>query len=195
MIVNLTLTGGDFGRPFNFKMDTSTTMTVKTALYRHFDAKNNLLYVGISLSAVARLSQHSTLSAWFDDIARVDVVWFDTREKALEEERRAVAQEKPIYNKRLQTVIKDLPQQRDEPRKAITHKIVVLNPVYKINEAAQVLNISESTLRQKIEQNEIGAMLLGEVVKKNSNGNETTAKRYQISGWQLLDYIEYLERR
>ena len=67
-------------------------------LYRHFDADGHLLYVGISLQAVARLSQHRA-SPWFKEIARVDIERCQTREHAGFMEAIAVANEKPAYNR------------------------------------------------------------------------------------------------
>ncbi len=74
-------------------------MSDRTALYRHWDIDGNLLYVGISLSAVHRLSQHKRASHWHDDIANMTIEWFDTRRAALEAERDAIRMERPRYNK------------------------------------------------------------------------------------------------
>lgn len=73
-------------------------MTRKTALYRHFDAAHSLLYIGISLSAVQRLKQHMGDKEWAGDIAAVTVEHFDTREDALDAERKAIQNEKPRWN-------------------------------------------------------------------------------------------------
>ncbi len=70
-------------------------------LYRHFDAEDRLLYVGISLSAVERLRQHVARSGWAADIARITVETHPDRETAMKAERRAVEQERPIFNKAL----------------------------------------------------------------------------------------------
>lgn len=70
----------------------------RTALYRHFDAEGVLLYVGISRSAAARLASHEQ-SNWDQQIARVDVQWFENRAAALRAERKAIATEKPRHNK------------------------------------------------------------------------------------------------
>lgn len=70
-----------------------------TQLYRHFDASGRLLYVGISLSAISRLSQHSGDSHWFGDIANVTVERFETRRDALHAEADAIASEDPLYNR------------------------------------------------------------------------------------------------
>lgn len=69
-----------------------------TALYRHFDADGVLLYVGISLSAVARLAQHRDNAHWYRAIARVDIEWLPTREDAIFAERRAIFRERPLHN-------------------------------------------------------------------------------------------------
>jgi len=66
-------------------------------LYRHFDADGNLLYVGVSLGAVARLSQHKT-SPWFGQIKTVEIQQCSNREQALDLETAAVRSENPKYN-------------------------------------------------------------------------------------------------
>lgn len=70
----------------------------KTALYRCYDNENNLLYIGISLSAINRLSQHKSHSKWFDAIAKVDVEWFQDRDSAILAEMEAVRIEQPKFN-------------------------------------------------------------------------------------------------
>lgn len=67
-------------------------------LYRHFDDEGQLLYVGISLSAVNRLSQHKGSAQWFSKIAEVRVEKFSTREEALAAEKAAIISEKPKFN-------------------------------------------------------------------------------------------------
>lgn len=69
-----------------------------TALYRHWNADGELLYVGISLSALGRLQQHNNASHWANQIARVTIETFDTRDEAAEAERLAIANENPKHN-------------------------------------------------------------------------------------------------
>lgn len=69
-----------------------------TQLYRHFDASGTLLYVGISLGVMHRLAQHMSGSPWTADIARVEVMRFETRAEALRAEREAIQIEKPLHN-------------------------------------------------------------------------------------------------
>lgn len=71
---------------------------MRTALYRHFDAAGQLLYVGISLSAVQRLAQHRLTARWFERIARIEVEWHDSREDAISAEIQAIAGEHPECN-------------------------------------------------------------------------------------------------
>ena len=42
-------------------------------LYRFYNAADQLLYIGISLHAAARASQHSKAQPWWQDVARMDV--------------------------------------------------------------------------------------------------------------------------
>ena len=67
-------------------------------LYRAFDADTTLLYVGISVNAITRLGQHSTMSAWWERVAEIRVEKYASREDALEAEARAIEAEKPLHN-------------------------------------------------------------------------------------------------
>jgi hypothetical protein len=70
-------------------------MAGRTNLYRHFDKAGRLLYAGVSLSAFDRFLQHGKRTV---TVARMDIETFATRREALQAERRAVMQEKPLYN-------------------------------------------------------------------------------------------------
>lgn len=67
-------------------------------LYRHYNEKGELLYVGISLSAISRLAQHSVNAKWYDEICTVKIQKFKTREQAIAAEALAIKAESPIYN-------------------------------------------------------------------------------------------------
>jgi len=67
-------------------------------LYRHFDKDGRLLYVGISLHAILRLTQHRADSHWFDDIATTTIKKFKSKDDAIRAEVRAIRHEKPLYN-------------------------------------------------------------------------------------------------
>lgn len=71
----------------------------RTSLYRHYDADDALLYVGIALNHVSRLNQHRTSASWFYEIARIEVEHFDSRLAAETAERIAIRDERPLHNK------------------------------------------------------------------------------------------------
>ena len=68
-------------------------------LYRFYDAKGKLLYVGISLNAAARAATHRKGREWWTLAARMEIDHMDCdREEALERERQAISGERPLYN-------------------------------------------------------------------------------------------------
>ena len=71
----------------------------ETELYRHFDARGVLLYIGISYSTGIRLAQHRAESEWGRKIARVEIEYFPTRAEAKMAEDTAIGIENPKYNK------------------------------------------------------------------------------------------------
>ena len=91
------------------QLDGSTEKSLKhnsgtTQLYRHYDCDGRLLYVGISLSAVARLSQHKDSSHWYYQIARIEIETHQTRGEAMAAEALAIAVERPAHNVQAPTV-------------------------------------------------------------------------------------------
>jgi predicted GIY-YIG superfamily endonuclease len=71
---------------------------VRTALYRFFDACDALLYVGVTGDVDARWEQHASLKPWWPQVTRKTVEWYDDRETAESEERRAIREEDPLHN-------------------------------------------------------------------------------------------------
>ena len=71
---------------------------MRTNLYRHFDKNGALLYVGISVNAVARIKGNQAVKPWFYDIVDVKIETFDTRILALEAEAVAIRMEAPLHN-------------------------------------------------------------------------------------------------
>lgn len=69
-----------------------------TDLYRFFNANSELLYVGISLSAVARAGQHRSTQPWWPQVARMEVERHPNRAAAIEAERVAIVAERPRFN-------------------------------------------------------------------------------------------------
>lgn len=70
----------------------------RTTLYRSFDEHGALLYVGISHSAMQRLSQHKATSIWHKQCVHVELEHFDSRKEALEAEDNAIKTELPMFN-------------------------------------------------------------------------------------------------
>lgn len=69
-----------------------------TTLYRFYDAKDRLLYVGISKAPLARLDQHRHDKPWWTDVARMTLEHHATREAASRAEIAAIRSESPMYN-------------------------------------------------------------------------------------------------
>lgn len=69
-----------------------------TDLYRFYDSSETLLYVGISLSAAHRASQHRAEKPWWPEVARMDVEHLPSRQEALTAELAAIRTEHPIHN-------------------------------------------------------------------------------------------------
>lgn len=99
-------------RPTIFRFEEIMSQVTKTDLYRHFDENGTLLYVGVSLSAIYRLSQHKKGSHWHSKISRQEIEHFATREEALDAETRAIQNENPLYNK--QKRLKPTPLRREK---------------------------------------------------------------------------------
>ena len=68
-------------------------------VYRLYDAKGALLYVGRSQRAAARLVMHRKLQPWAARIARMETELFKNRKAAERAERAANRGEFPLFNK------------------------------------------------------------------------------------------------
>ena len=79
-----------------------------TTLYRYFDSKSKLLYVGITKNQLNRFSTHSKEAPWFAEIATATFEQFISREKALEAETDAIGNEFPRFNKAGPTIKPEL---------------------------------------------------------------------------------------
>lgn len=68
-------------------------------VYRCLDAKGRLLYVGFTGSLNERLATHKTSSPWFRRVDHTRFVVFNTQKEAQNAERKAIKEERPLYNK------------------------------------------------------------------------------------------------
>lgn len=91
-----------------------------TNLYRHYNTTGILLYVGISLSAIRRLSQHSNRSRWFNQIAMIKIEKFESRDEAQFAEKQAIENEGPLFN------IKMVPKKPELPEKVRAREPVLI---------------------------------------------------------------------
>jgi excisionase family DNA binding protein len=165
---------------------------METSLYRHFDKDGNLLYVGISINFLVRLSQHRDVSFWFSKIAEVKVEKFETRRMALEAETAAILKENPAHNlkrPKIESLIraeinkeKDIEEEKENVRRGLflTRKIVDVRPVYSLSEAAEAMKTSPPKIKQLIADGSLGYVKIGH--------------RNFITGWQIIDFFEHLEK-
>lgn len=162
--------------------DGTSSTAAETALYRHFDADGKLLYVGVSLSAVHRLSQHRDHSHWFRRIAKMTTEWYPSRSEALDAERMAVRNEHPECNVQLKETKAQaefrLKQEAEQSREQLVRRMVVFKPVYSMSEVAAVLGYAA------------GSGVPKRLISEGKLGGFTEGSKTFVSGWQLIDYLE-----
>jgi predicted GIY-YIG superfamily endonuclease len=77
----------------------TVTLSHRThALYRFFDLRGRLLYIGLTVDLPARLTRHRLDKPWWSDVARVEVEHYPSRAAVAAAERSAIATETPLYN-------------------------------------------------------------------------------------------------
>ena len=166
----------------------------ETALYRHFDAEGVLLYVGITLNWRNRTWQHKKTAHWFRDIAEIKIEWFDKRNEAIEAERDAILNELPKYNIQLRyTEPKKAKEDRADEAKMEIIRQVLFSPIYTLEGAAEVLGASVSHIKKMITVGELGAVVKSRH-ERTLNGVTRTNTRWMVTGWQIIDFIENMER-
>lgn len=69
-----------------------------TALYRHYNKDGRLLYVGVSVRVLMRLAEHRMGCAWYRQIAKIEIEWFNSRDEAMAAEAKAIREERPLHN-------------------------------------------------------------------------------------------------
>ena len=164
----------------------------ETHLYRHFNAEGDLLYVGISLSAINRLGQHADHSHWFKSIANVKIETFQSRDDALKAEREAIISEAPKHNivhKKTAAALAAEAMKADllaKKKDELLKRYVAFKPLYSMHELAEVLPLvcKTSAIKKLIESGQIGSVEI-----ETPRGK---AHKY-VTGWQLIEYIESLQ--
>jgi predicted GIY-YIG superfamily endonuclease len=174
--------------------------TMKTQLYRHFDSAGVLLYVGISLSTFARLRQHKDHSRWFEKVATVSIENFDTREKAMAAERKAIKTESPQFNIAMKKTLAEIAREEKEllaesrrsyeEGKKLLQSYVQYNLAYQLDEVRQMLGMTKGEIEKHVAT---GKLCTFEVEGKKSY--QPVKMKQMVSGWSLIDFVDYLERR
>ena len=67
-------------------------------VYKMYDAEGALLYIGYTGGLGARVQIHASSSDWFSQVARIDLLTFDTKPEALSAEARLIKDEGPLHN-------------------------------------------------------------------------------------------------
>jgi predicted GIY-YIG superfamily endonuclease len=70
----------------------------RTALYRFYDSRETLLYVGITSDPWRRWREHVQEKPWYPQVKHQAVTWFDSEPQARRAEVRAIRREKPQFN-------------------------------------------------------------------------------------------------
>jgi len=165
-----------------------------THLYRHFDAENNLMYVGISLSTITRLGQHQQHSKWFNEIKKVTIEHFSTRQDAIEAEKKAIKTENPKYNIALRKTVKEV---ATEEKLAIRHtnlttRFVEYRVAYRLDEIRDLVNMTSKELQKHVD---CGNISVFHVESRPSWKTQQIRMIPMVSGWAMIDFVHFLESK
>ena len=159
-------------------------------LYRHFGAGGELLYVGISASALRRLAEHKQVSAWFNEIRTVTIESLPDREAALAAERDAVANEQPKFN--VQHKVVRIVKVLEKEQAAASHRtrqellrVITMRLVWSLQDVANALDVPVSVVEGWIRDGRLGSFM------QERNRKDWPPVR-RVTGFQLLDFMETL---
>lgn len=79
----------------------------RTHLYRAFDERGVLLYIGIGRNWARRWVQHAERAPFYDEVCALAIETYDSRDAALEAERKAIRFEHPLHNRQHNTQCAD----------------------------------------------------------------------------------------
>jgi len=189
-------------------------MKGSTELYRFYDEQESLLYVGISINAIMRMTQHRCASSWYEQATSITIARYKTREDALQAEKEAIKNEKPTHNIHHnngsvieQCVVEDekpdwvtRPNGNTPDGRNTINRTVNYKPLYSAKEAGDTLSLTGDKvkkIRGLIESGNMDGVLIKEETRAvNVGGGETemrTVRHYAVTGWQLIDFIERLQ--
>jgi hypothetical protein len=78
--------------------DTDASPGGRVALYRFYDAREGLLYAGISNEPWRRRKEHALTQPWYPQVRHQAITWYDTERQARAAETRAIREERPQFN-------------------------------------------------------------------------------------------------
>jgi len=133
-------------------------------LYRHFNARGELLYVGISLDAIARSAAHARSARWWDEVAQIRIASYPSQEAAAEAEWVAICVESPRYNlRRRRQAVSTMRGTRRRAPTALTGPVEVdpCAAIFPIRRAAAILGCETSLLLGMCSRGELGTKLFG----------------------------------
>ena len=176
-------------------------MPGKTDLYRYYCEEGQLLYVGISISAIVRMAQHRVASHWYNQAKTITISSFDDRQSALEAERKAIKEENPLHN-----IQHKSEEEKDESpvptdkhgsldKRNTLKRTVSYKPLYTTREIADVLygeTHKTKHVKNLIEAGQMQGILVKER-EQNTSAGIRVIREYVVTGWQLIEYIEALE--
>ena len=177
-----------------------------TQLYRHFDESRTLLYVGISLSTFNRLSQHRDHSDWFKSITNVTIEHFPTREEAMAAERQSIKSENPKFNIAMRKTMAEIEKEQKAltqeqyrleklamaERKQVIERYVQYHLAYHLDDLRGILSITKDELHRHVAE---GRLSTFEVEGRMSHKSKGLKMKPMVSGWALIDFINYLESK
>ena len=120
----------------------------RTALYRLFDAADQLLYIGITYKPEARWKAHAATKSWWPNVARKSMEWHDTRPLAEAAEVAAIKAELPVHNVD-DSPIAPRPRTLDPDEMTASELKVNLTAASKRANAGEVIRIVDSTRERK----------------------------------------------
>lgn len=167
-------------------------------LYRHFDGEGNLLYVGISIDPIKRLKDHSVAAHWFSKIKSVTIEEFESRNLVIDAEKNAIKNENPIYNimrykekhlSKKQEKEQDKFQVVQQSKDRLTRQII-FGVTYSLKDVSLIFGVTTLKVNQWIDDKKLNAIFMGE----RKFGVAEPKKQYIVTGWQLMDFIDYMEK-
>ena len=159
-------------------------------VYRHYNSNNELLYVGMSMNPIHRSAQHGCASHWFDDISRIEIEKFETKNEALACERDAIKKENPTFNRHLKRLDENGMTHAEYSRIELLNKIVNFKAVYSIAEVAKTFGFSKTRVKELVENGDIRSF----VARTYKGPNGKMHEERKVTGWSLIDYIDDLDK-